>query len=71
MSKKQKNKPLASEALLGAIKASGVSLYRVAKDAGVGYASLYRFVHGERAVSLDVFDRLCETLQLELRPKKP
>jgi hypothetical protein len=63
---KKKPKPVVSEALRQAIKNCGLSLYRVAKDAPVGYASLHRFMNGERSISLDVFDRLCESLGLEL-----
>ena len=65
---RKKARPLVSEALRQAIRDSGFSLYRVAKGAGVGYSSLHRFMSGERAVSLDVFDRLCASLGLELRP---
>jgi transcriptional regulator with XRE-family HTH domain len=63
---KKKPRPAASQALREAIKRRGVSLYRVAKDSGVGYASLHRFMKGERSISLDVFDRLCDSLGLEL-----
>jgi len=38
------------------------------QDAGIGYASLHRFVSGEWSISMDVFDKLCEALGLELRP---
>lgn len=64
---KKKARASVSDTLRKAIKDSGLSLYRVAKDAGIGYASLHRFMNGERAVSLDVCDRLCESLGLELR----
>lgn len=60
-----------SESLRKAIQESGLSLYRVAKDAGIGYASLHRFMSGERSVSLDVFDRICESLGLELVAAQP
>jgi hypothetical protein len=49
------------------IRASGRTLYRVAKDAGVGYASLHRLMKGQRSVSLAAFDKLCTCLDLELR----
>jgi hypothetical protein len=64
---KKRERQTTSDQLRKAIQDSGVTLYRVAKDAGIGYASLHRFMRGERAVSLDVFDRLCESLGLELR----
>ena len=60
----------ASEVLRQAIRESGESLYRIAKDAGIGYASMHRFMSGERSVSLEVFDKICECLGLELRPKE-
>lgn len=67
---KRKARPFVSEELRKTIQDSGLTLYRVAKDAKVGYASLHRFMSGERAVSLDVFDRLCESLGLMLRPTR-
>ena len=63
---KKKATTTVSEALKQAIVDSGMSLYRIAKDAEVGYASLHRFMNSERAVSLEVFDKLCKLLQLEL-----
>jgi hypothetical protein len=62
---KKKARLPVSEALRQAIQDSGLSLYRVAKGADIGYASLHRFMSGEWAVSLDVFDRLCESLGLD------
>lgn len=70
MSKRKARSPV-SEALRKAIRDSGLTLYRVAKDARVGYASLHRFMNNERTVSLDVFDRLCDALGMELKPARP
>lgn len=61
----------ASKTLRKAIQDSGLSLYRIAKDAGIGYASLHRFMNGERSVSLEVFDKLCTCLGLELVKGQP
>jgi hypothetical protein len=63
-------KKTVSETLLKAIKDSGLSLYRIAKDAGIGYAMLHRFATGERGLSQDTIDILCEHFNLELKKKK-
>jgi len=70
MSKKPPAPATVSEQLRQAILDSGLTLYRVAKDASVGYASLHRFVSGERTISQDVLDRLCASLDLVLRPAR-
>lgn len=62
-----KKKLTPSEVLKKAIKDSEHSIYRIAKDAGIGYSSMHRFAHGERSVSLEAFDRLCRALGLELK----
>jgi predicted transcriptional regulator len=56
----------ASEAVRRAVLDSGLTLYRVAKDAGIPYAVLHRFMTGKRAVSLASFDKLCAYLGLQL-----
>ena len=68
---KKKATTTVSEALKQAIVDSGISLYRIAKDAEVGYASLHRFMNSERSVSMEVFDKLCGLLELELTPRSP
>jgi plasmid maintenance system antidote protein VapI len=67
---KAKQPPTVSEALRAAIEESGGSLYRVAKDAKISYATLHRFVNGQRSLSMDALEKLCASLGLELRPKK-
>ena len=67
---KAKRPPTVSEALRSAIEKSGLSLYRVAKDARIGYASLYRFIHGQRSLSMEALDKLCVSLGLQLQPKQ-
>ena len=49
-----------------AIAESGKTLYRIAKDSGVGHASLWRFMHG-RPISIGVFEKLCRYLGLKLK----
>src|SRR5262249_25139015 len=66
---KAKPPPAVSEALRGAIRDSGQTLYRVSKGSGVAYAALHRFIAGKRSVSLEAFDKLCAYLGLTLTPK--
>ena len=67
MGKSKTGKPTSvSESLCLAILADERSLYRVAKDAKIGYASLWRFVHGKRSLSVPALDRLCHDLGLRL-----
>jgi plasmid maintenance system antidote protein VapI len=63
---KQKEKLTMSETVRQAILESGQTLYRVAKDSGVPYATLHRFVTGERSVSAETLDKLCAYLGLRL-----
>lgn len=53
-----------------AIRRSGLTLYRVAKNAGLPYAVVHRFMRGERDVYLETASRLAESLGLELKPKR-
>ena len=47
------------------------TLYQVAKGSGVNWAVLSRFLTGERpTLRSDTVDRLCDSLGLELRPKR-
>jgi plasmid maintenance system antidote protein VapI len=57
-------------ALLDAIKASGESLYRIAKDAGLPYSRVHDFANGKGDVSIDNAEKLCEYFGLELRPER-
>jgi hypothetical protein len=71
VSKSRKSKaPVVSEALRLAVLASDRTLYRIAKDAGVGYATLHRFINGTRSLSVPALDRLAEYLGLELTRRK-
>jgi plasmid maintenance system antidote protein VapI len=68
---KKKQVVTVSEVLRTAIGKSGLTLYRVAKNAGVGYTTLHRFMHRERALSMDALDKLCVSMGLELQQKNP
>jgi hypothetical protein len=60
---------MASQTLRQAIRGCGETLYRVAKDSGVPYATLHRFMANERGVSTATFDALCAYLRLNLTPQ--
>ena len=60
-----------SEQLRAAIESREETYYRIAKDAAVDWGTLTRFVDGSRPnIRIDTLDKLCEYLDLELRPKK-
>ena len=61
-----------TEQLRDAIESSGLTLYRIAKDAGIPYAVLHRFATSERQVRLDQADKLAAYFSMRLtRPVKP
>lgn len=68
MARKKKNHDI-TEQLRKAVKESGETVYRVAKNSGVDYSVLLRFMAKERGVSLMTAAKLAEGLGLELRPK--
>jgi len=67
MSKSKKPPTLADE-LRSAITASDLTLYRIAKDAGIHYASLLRFVAKERDLRLESAGAIAAVLGLHLAP---
>ena len=69
--RKNKQASTVSELLRTAIEKSGLTLYRVAKNAGVGYTTLHRFMHRERSLSMKALDILCKSMGLELHQKNP
>jgi len=54
------------ETIRGAIRQDGRTLGELAADADVDKSVLSRFMRGERGMNLDVTDRLCRALGLEL-----
>jgi hypothetical protein len=50
---------MVSKQLKQAIRDSDETLYRVAKDSGVSYATLHGFMKGRRSLSMDAVDKLC------------
>ena len=53
-----------------AIKGTGKSLYRVAKDAGIDVAPLQRFMKCEQTLRLPTAQKLCGVVGLDLVPTK-
>lgn len=60
---------LISETLRKAIQASGITPYELAKRANVSPQSITRFLKGERSLSLEVIDKVCHVLGLELESR--
>ncbi len=65
-----KPKPTMSEVLHGAIAEGALTMYRIAKNAGLVQTSPMRFMAGKTSVHLNMPDRLAEYLGLELVPRK-
>jgi len=61
------------DAIRKAIKAGGVTRYRIAKDTGVSQSQLSRLMIGERGLSIEALERLADYLGLRivLQPKRP
>ena len=60
-----------SDQLREAIENSGVSLYRVAKDSGVSWSVLHRFVNRERDMKLASAEKVAEVFGMRLtRPRR-
>jgi hypothetical protein len=47
---------------------SGLSVKRLSQEAGVPYASAHGFMAGQRDPTLGTVARVCDVLDLELRP---
>ena len=61
-----------SEQLRKAIEAAekrGTTRYRIAKDAGIGYDGLARYLDYDRDIRLSSVDLLADSLGLELQPR--
>jgi plasmid maintenance system antidote protein VapI len=55
-----------------AVKNSGLSLYRIAKDSGVAYQVLHRFASGQRDLTLATATKLADYFGMRLTcPKRP
>jgi putative transcriptional regulator len=48
------------------LEAKGKTLYRVAKDTGIGYNNLLRIKNNEvKGITFDVMEKLCASLECE------
>jgi transcriptional regulator with XRE-family HTH domain len=56
-----------SDGVRSFIRDSGLTPYEIARRAGCSPQQLYRFLSGERGLSLEVLDRVCLALDLEIR----
>jgi len=65
-----KPKPTMTDVLKAAIKESGLTRYRIARETGLTEATLCRFVGGETSLRLDKADVLADYLGLELVRKR-
>jgi helix-turn-helix protein len=66
---KRKRKPIDLGAQLReAFRRSGLTRFALAKQSGVPYSGIHRFVAGERDISLSTASRLCDVLGVEFRP---
>jgi len=59
-----------NDVIRGAIRASGVSLYAIARDSGVNVAPLQRFMASEHGMTVDTAERIGRLIGLELRPTR-
>ena len=58
-----------TDVLRAAIRESGLSAYRIAKDTGLVVTSIIRFANGETSLRLDKADVLAKYFRLELVPE--
>ena len=49
-----------------AIGDCGETRYRISQDTGIDESTLSKFYHGQRGMSLDSFDLLCQYLRLRV-----
>lgn len=59
------------DAMRRAVKVSGKTRYRIAKESGVSAGQLSRLVNGERGMTVDTIERLADYLglQITIEPK--
>ena len=63
---KRRHVKTVADTIRSEIKASGLTLYRIGKDADVDVAVLWRFMQDERTITLRTADRVCRALGLRL-----
>lgn len=62
----KKGAPGLVQQLREAIQGSGQSLYQLSKASGIGRDRLSRFMRGERDLTLEAAEKICNALQLRL-----
>jgi plasmid maintenance system antidote protein VapI len=65
-----KRKPTMAEQLRKAMQTSGKTVNAIAVKAGIPQPVLYRFVNGERDLTMSTAQKLADYFGLELRPRK-
>jgi transcriptional regulator with XRE-family HTH domain len=71
MTKPQRKAPGLKEQLREAIRQCGQSLNQLSKVCGVGNDRLSRFMRGDRGLTIDAVERICEALRLRLTQEAP
>jgi transcriptional regulator with XRE-family HTH domain len=66
-----KRRQTVSDAVRRAIEKSGVSRYRICREAGIDKASISRFMAGKTGLTLASLDALAEVLGLDLVARGP
>ncbi len=69
MSKSKAKRPTIAETLRTAIADSGENLAAIGRAAGIPQPVLWRFVAGERDLTLRTADKLLDYFDLEIRPR--
>lgn len=57
-----------SDVIRQTVETAGLSRYAISQATGVPQSALSRFVSGERGLSMENLDALCEFFHLELKP---
>jgi transcriptional regulator with XRE-family HTH domain len=63
---KKKTDPSLSDVIISKMRSCGKTQYRIAKESGVDSSTLGRFVKGERTITLEVANKICKALGLQL-----
>jgi plasmid maintenance system antidote protein VapI len=69
MTQSKAKRPTIAETLRTAITDSDETVYAIAKGTGIAQPVLWRFVAGERDLTLRTATKLLEYFDLEIRPK--
>ena len=69
MGKSKTKRPTIAATLRTAIADSGETVYAIAKGTGIAQPVLWRFMAGERDLTLRTADKLMDFFNLEIRPR--